>query len=120
MKNLSFVFSRNLLVAGIILFVVLLQSACVTKYGPKNWKGGYEDMALGENKFQVEFIANGYTKTAQQSNIYFIVVLRLQKKMALTTLLCWKKIISQPAVCREVLGQVAFRAMKLLNRPILM
>lgn len=42
-------------------FYVVFQTACVTKYGPMNWKGGYENMALGENKYQVSFIGNGYT-----------------------------------------------------------
>lgn len=61
MRTKNFMFSRNYLIAGIILIFVLLQSACVTKYGPMMLKGGYEDMALGESKYQVSFTGNGYT-----------------------------------------------------------
>ncbi len=40
-------------------------AACATSYQPDGFSGGYSDMKLGENVWQVDFRGNGYTSSAR-------------------------------------------------------
>ena len=44
-----------------ILLVGLILSGCATPYQKNGLKGGYEDMKLSKDMFQVSFRGNGYT-----------------------------------------------------------
>lgn len=49
------------LIIGIFTLCVL--SACVTKYQPAGLTGGYSEMQLNNNAYQVHFSGNGYTSS---------------------------------------------------------
>ena len=43
-------------------------TACATAYQPQGFSGGYSDIQLGENVFQVSFHGNGYTRGERASD----------------------------------------------------
>lgn len=44
-----------------LILVSGLLSACATSYQPQGYSGGYTDMKLGKDIYQVSFKGNGYT-----------------------------------------------------------
>lgn len=48
--------------------LLLLLTSCVTPYQPKGFRGGYEEVEVGTNKYMVSFTGNGNTSaiTVQQ------------------------------------------------------
>lgn len=47
-----------------VLALTLMISSCSTSYKKTGWGGGYSDMALNKDLFQVSFSGNGYTSGA--------------------------------------------------------
>lgn len=54
--------------AAVIVLVAVLLSGCATAYQREGFGGGYSEMQLGENIFQVSFRGNGYTSWERASD----------------------------------------------------
>jgi hypothetical protein len=52
----------------LILVSALFMVGCATGYHPGGLTGGYSDIAISENVFQVSFAGNGYTSAGQASD----------------------------------------------------
>lgn len=55
----------------ILIAVVLIMSSCATLYGPSGYKGGYSEIKLSEDVYEVSFNGNGYTSGGVIKN-YFL------------------------------------------------
>ena len=63
---------RRVVLLGYSLIVILaFATACATPYQRAGFKGGYEDMHLGDDVFNVSFRGNGYTGE-DRVNQYFL------------------------------------------------
>lgn len=62
---------RAILISFIIFLALSLVSGCATPYKKSGFKGGYKDIQLDDNLFNVSFRGNGYT-SAQKTKTYFL------------------------------------------------
>jgi hypothetical protein len=60
--------TRRLTRAFHLLLLVVVLTGCATEYQRKSFTGGYSETQLGENIFQVTFVANGYTSRERASD----------------------------------------------------
>lgn len=67
----------------VILGLPLLLMSCSTKYGEMAFKGGYDEIQVSENVYEVEFTGNGYTadRTVSRYFLYRCAELTLEKGM---------------------------------------
>jgi hypothetical protein len=55
----------------LLIFIVSSLLACATAYQPEGLSGGFTDMKLAKDLYQVSFVGNGYT-SSEQVNRFFL------------------------------------------------
>jgi hypothetical protein len=50
------------------IFLCLIVVGCATPYQPKSFTGGFEDIKLGQGKYEITFHGNGYINKPAMQN----------------------------------------------------